>query len=74
MNVYMQDLILVILAKTVIILKLELMNIRKKTKNLIYINIYAIMTSVSQVFNSDWFFYFRLHSNTVQLKSMKVCY
>ena len=49
MNVYIQDLILVILAKTVIILKLESMNIRKKTKNLIYIKIYTIMMSVSQV-------------------------
>ena len=45
----MQDLILVILAKTVIILKLESMNIRKKTKNLIYIKTYTIMMSVSQV-------------------------
>ena len=49
MNVYIQDLILVILAKTVIILKLESMNIRKKTKNLIYIKICTIMMSVSQV-------------------------
>ena len=73
MNVYMQDLILVILAKTVIILKLESMNIRKKTKNLIYINIYAIMTSVSQVFNSDWFSILDYTRTQFQLKSMKVC-
>ena len=69
----MQDLILVILAKTVIILKLESMNIRKKTKNLIYINIYAIMTSVSQVFNSDWFSILDYTRTQFQLKSMKVC-
>ena len=73
MNVYIQDLILVILAKTVIILKLESMNIRKKTKNLIYINIYAIMTSVSQVFNSDWFSILDYTRTQFQLKSMKVC-
>ena len=33
----------------VITLKVELMNICKKTKNLIYTNIYTIMKSASQV-------------------------
>ena len=33
----------------IVTLKLELMNIWKKTKNLIYTNIYTIMKSVSQV-------------------------
>ena len=45
----MQDVILVILTKPAVALKLESMKMWKKTKNLIYINIYTIMKSVSQV-------------------------
>ena len=40
-NIYKKEII--------VTLKLELMNIWKKTKNLIYTNIYTIMKSVSQV-------------------------
>ena len=69
----MQDLILVILAKTVIILKLESMNIRKKTKNL---NIYKHLHNNDECFasfNSDWFSILDYTRTQFQLKSMKVC-
>ena len=55
MNLFMQDIIFVILAKPVVTLKLESMTMWKKTKKLIYIKYLHNNEECFTSFNSDWF-------------------